>query len=379
MAAPLPTREDFFAVGARELLARQVGRPPAKRVTAAAVYTTGTNVNSALAAAAAMADEVMRHEAIRLNELFLDSSEDEALERLIADHIDPDLVRKQPSRAVVSLKLARGIPPSDGSVQTIAADSIVRTKAGVEFRLVSDVNFALNALGPIDATAQAVVAGTTGNVDESTITEFAAQPADTGIYIVQAEPAAGGGDLETNQDYLARAKAARKAQARGIIGAIELGAWSVPGIKAVLVEEVTDSTGELTGQIRLYIADAAGRANTALVAQVREALTNYRAAGIPVDVQPTAPYYATIAYTLPVQAGYDGPAAIAQLKALVLGTVNLLKPGQPLQRSLLLALARSVPGLIVSDGCLTLPATDVTPMATQTIRTRMDLITVNGG
>jgi uncharacterized phage protein gp47/JayE len=378
MAAPLPTREDFFNVGARELLARQRSRPVGMRVTQQAIYTTGTNVNSALAGAAAMADEVMRHTAIRFNELFLDSADDAALARLVADHIDADLQQKQPVRSVVPLIFSRSIPPSAGAVQSIPIDSIVRTNSGIEFRLTSDANFALNAVGPIVVEAEAMLAGSAGNVDSGTIVRFAAQPADTGIVVTNSENAAGGADLETSRDYLARAKSERKARRRGILGAIQLGAASVAGVKSAVVEEALDSSGDPSGLVRVYIADASGRANSSLTQLVRDQLVEFRGCGIVPQVIGASPNMPTISYLLPILAGYDATAVTAQLRTLTVAMVNQLQPGEALRRSMLLAIARTVPGVVVSDSAVTLPATDLVPLPNETIKARADLVLVNG-
>ena len=379
MSAPFPTREDFFAVGARELLARQQSRPPGKRVTLAAIQTTGTNVNSALAGMAAMCDEVMRHAAIRFGELFLDSSEGEALARLVADHIDPDLAWKQPARAVVPLLFTRAIPPSSGSAYTVASGTVVRTATGIEFHTVEDASFPVNSTGPVGPiAAEALLAGTAGNVDTDTLEQFAQQPSDLGISVTNLEFASGGTDIETSQEFLSRARVSRRAQRRGILGAIELGALSIPGVKTVIVEEDLDDNGEQTGLIRIYVADANGRSNSALCALVRDALVEYRCCGIVPSVVATAPLLASIAYSLPLLAGYDATAAATQLKTLAVALVNQLKPGQVLQRSLLTAIARTVPGYVVSDSSVVTPSDDQAPFSSKTIKTRVDLVTVNG-
>jgi hypothetical protein len=69
---------------------------------------------------------------------------------------------------------------------------------------------------------------------------------------------------------------------------------------------------------------------------------------------------------------------VAQLKALTVAAVNLLAPQETLQRSLLFALARSIPGAIVPDTAILLPAGDVVPDAGEVIKTRLDLVVANG-
>lgn len=378
MAAPFPTKEDLFDIGAREILARASLRPPGKRITAKAVYETGTNINSALAAAAAMGDEAIRNFAIRYGELFLDSAEDSAADRLISDHIDASLRRKEPSRAVVPLRFSRAIPPSDGAPYTIAYDRIFRTESGIEFRLLGDVYFPTNAAGPVFGEAEAKLAGSIGNVDARTITLAAQSLAGTGISLTNEEDAAGGGDKETTRDFVARAKLSRKAARGGTLEAIRLGALSVNGVKSAQVVEGTDSTGQPNGLIYLYIADVSGRANSLLVARVRTALLDYRGAGSAVVIMAGTPAYVSISYVVGFAADADQTACREQLRALTVSAVNQLEPGATLERSMFFAIARKVSGVIVPSSAVSVPSTDVAPGVAETIKTRADLVLVNG-
>ncbi len=56
----------------------------------------------------------------------------------------------------------------------------------------------------------------------------------------------------------------------------------------------------------------------------------------------------------------------------------VLAPNEPLQSSLLMALARSVPGLVVSSTAIQVPLGDVFPDTGRTIRTTFERVTVNG-
>lgn len=369
MAAPFPTREDFFAVGARELLARQVGRSPGRRVTSAAVYTTGTNVNSALAGAAAMADEVMRHTAIRFNELFLDSAEGDALGRLVADRIDPELQLKQPAPAVVDVQFVRAIPPGTTAEYTVVAGEILRTKSGIEFRTTADATFGSGANSTNVVLAEAVLAGAIGNVDAYAITEFAQAPTQAGIAIWNSENASGGADLERDRDFLARAKLSRKAARGGVYEAILLAVLSVPGVKTATVTEELDGSGDPAGIVQIYIADIAGQANAALVERVRRQLIDARCAGIVPRVRRTSVLNFVIEYTAAVLPGYDRTVIADQLRTITVATVNQLKPGETLRRSMLFSLIRSIPGFIVTDNTVTNPSTDHTPLPEQNIKT----------
>lgn len=376
--ADLPSREDLFQAGAREVFRRSETRTRAQRVNPQAVFTPGTDINIILAACSAMGDEVTRHLSLRLAALYLDSAEREDLDRLVTDRFSRDLVRKQAAPAVVTLTFTRPIPPSSGAGGSLNVGTKIRTKGGTEFTLVTSATFAAASSGPVTAVGQAVLSGEAGNVPIGSIVEFSQPPFDPAIIVTNAEPAAGGTDVETDANYRSRARDFYRAARRGILAAIEFGALTVPGVYAAVAEELLDPSGLPNGIVRVYISDKGGQSNQVLAAAVRRALLEFRAAGIIVDVLTTVPAFESIAYTLAFRVGTDQQAAIQQLKALTVNAVNLLAPQEPLQRSMLFALARSIPGAVVSEQAVTTPTGDVLPGIAQTIRTSMDRVTVNG-
>ena len=111
----LPTRADYFNLGAEEVVARSLARPPSQRIARDAIFTEGTDINVILASAAGMADEVTRHLALRCGALYLDSAEKNDLDRLVEDRFGPTVQRKQPAPALVPLQFSRP-NPSGGSV-----------------------------------------------------------------------------------------------------------------------------------------------------------------------------------------------------------------------------------------------------------------------
>lgn len=358
------------------MLLRASLRPAGRRVTAAAVYTVGTNVNSALAGCAAMADEVMRHTAIRFGELYADSSEGDALERIILDHVDPEVTRKKPSPAVVTLSVSRASSPESSLPFTALAGTMVRTPGGVEFVYQEDVSFGAGVLGSVEIEARANLAGISGNVDAGTITEFVQTPSDTGISVTNPSNAAGGSDIETDQDYLARARLEKKARVRGVASALETAALRVDGVKFAVVEELLDSNGDPNGHVRVIVADASGRANSILCDRVRTALLDARAAGVPPVVVSAELWVVMVTYSLSFTPGTNTVAAVEQLRSLTVSMVANLAPQEPLRRSMLYAIARTIPGAIVMDNILPVPASDLVPSVGQKIVTRSDLVNV---
>jgi uncharacterized phage protein gp47/JayE len=375
----LPTREDYFQVGAQEVISRGQLRGERARISAAAVFTPGTDINIIIAVSSAMADECSRHLALRWAALFLDSAEGEDLDRLVADRFSPTLVRKQAAPAVTELSFTRPIPPSSGVALTFDVGRKFRTDNGTEFELTEPVSLPLASSGPVVGTVQAVLSGTGGNVEAGQIVQFSQTPDDPTVLVTNPEPATGGTDVETDESLRERARDFFRTSRRATLDAIEFGALTVDGVVEATADEVIDvGTGLQTGQIRLYISDGSGRSNTVLAAAVRSALREWRAGGIIVDVITTAPQFEAVAYQVSFVAGTDTRAAVNQIKALTVAAVNLHAPGEVLRRSLLFAIARSVPGTIVPETAVAVPAGDLVPASNRVLKTRLDLVTVNG-
>jgi len=381
MTVALPTRADYFQVGAQDVFARSAARPKAQRISPQAVYTEGTDINIILGAASAMADEATRHLAMRIAALYLDSAEDEDLDRLVADRVSPELFRKQAAPSVVQLQFTRSAPPSTLIAQSYDLGRKFRTDSGVEFKLTEPVALPAGSTGPVWANAEALLSGTGGNVVDNTVRRFVQTPTDSAVQVTNPEAAAGGRDVETNEQFRERARGWFRTARRGTLDAIEFGALTVPGVASAKAEEVIDpNTGMPTGPVRAYIADSNGQSNAILAESVRLVLREYRAAGVAVSILSSKPQFVSIAYRLAFGANVDTRAAIAQLKRLTVATVNLLGPNEPLLRSMLFALARAIPGAVVASDAVQLPGGDLIPASglSRSFKTSLDLVTVNG-
>lgn len=378
MTVALPTREDYFQIGAQEVFARSAARASSQRISPEAVFAEGTDINIILAAQSAMADEATRHLALRMAALFLDSAEGEDLDRLVADRFSPTVVRRQAAPAVVQLQFTR----TDTSAPvTFDVGAKFRTTTGTEFELAAAVAIPLGSSGPVTGVAQAVLAGTGGNAGANTITQFVTSPTDTTVVVTNLEPASGGTDVETDESLRERARDFFRTARRGTLSAIEFGALTVAGISSATAIEILDpQSGLPTGVVQVFIADQNGQSNQVLAESVRNALLEFRAAGVIVDVLTSQPSFQQIDYVIRFRDGTDTRAAADQLKAITVATVNVLAPGEPLLRSLLFSIARSIPGAIVPDDAIQTPAGDV--LSTRNIgvafKTELGLITVNG-
>lgn len=368
-----PTRAEFFDLGAAEIAARSAARPPGTRVNPALVFVEGTDLNIQNASASAMANEVMRQVVLRAAALMLDTATGEDLDRLVADRFSPTVVRKAATPAVVPLTLTRVAGPLPAV--TVPAGARIKTASGVEFETLLAASVPAGSNGPVTVDAQARTAGTAGNVDVNTVTQWVTPPSDPNLLVSNLQPATGGDNTETDTRLRARARDFFRTVRRGTKAAIEFGALTVPGVRQATAVEEVDSLGHPTGRVALYVADALGQANSVLVANVRAALVEYRAAGVYVDVSGAIPIFVPIRYLLRFEAGVDTSRAFDLVRSGTLAAVNALAPNQTLTVALLFAVARSVAGVIVLDDAIVEPVGDLVPDAGQVIRTRVDLVT----
>lgn len=371
----LPSRTDLFNAFADEVLARARSRSTGKQITASEIFTPGSDINLIGAGGSAMAEEVIRQLGRSTKALTLQGSVSAEVDRWVYDRYGEKVPRKTASVARVTVTLAR--PTGAFGAWTYPALSRITTPGGVQFETQTDAVFSGASVAPVSVVAKAVNAGTAGNVAANQITRFVTQPDDASATITNVEPAAGGDATETDAAYKARAAAYLLSLAKGTLPALEFGAKTVPGIRQASAIEELDNLGVLTGRTYLYIADANGQANLALIAEVTSALREYRAGGLPVIVVGGTPVYQTITYHLSFETGIDTVLAFDQVRQSTVARVNQLAPQAALRRSMLFEIARSVPGVIVPADGITVPAGDVVPAAGsgQVLRTSADLVT----
>lgn len=371
----LPSRTDYFTVFADEVLTRARSRSTGQQVSASEIFTPGSDVNLIGAAGSAMAEEVTRQLGRSTRALTLAGSQGDEVDRWVFDRYGEKVPRKSAAAARVTVTLARPTGAFGGF--TYGALSRVTTPGGIQFETQSDAVFTGSSVAPVSVVAKAVNAGTAGNVAANQVTRFVTTPADPTTTITNVEPAAGGDATETDALYKARAQAYLLSLAKGTLPALEFGAKTVPGIRQAAAIEELDNLGVLTGRTYLYIADANGQANTALIAEVVAALRTYRTAGLPVIVVGGTPVYQTVTYHLSFDTGVDTVLAFDQVRLTTVARMSQLVPQEPLRRSMLFEIARSVPGVIVPDNGVTVPAGDIVPLVGtgQVLRTTPDLVT----
>lgn len=349
-----------------------------KRVDPNVVDTAGSDVNLEVGSAAFMAAAVSNQLSQDAQDLFLNSAEDEALDRWIYDRYK--LPRKGAAPALVTIPFTR--PTANAGGGTIPAGTKLSSLAGIEYVTLAPATFTANGsatdLVALPVAARAAQAGKAFQVGRNAIRGFSnvAQIFDQTIVVNNPDPAAGGEDREDNDTYRQRAQNFWQAASRGTLGAIEQGALLVDGVVSAHAEDVLGAFGQPVRVVNLFIADSSGVASAPLAANVRAKLLEYRAGGIFVSVSLSQPQIVGVTLSLAFQVNTDTVTLSQQVLASVLSFVNSLGVAQPLRRGDLFAvLARfRQNGLIVSDGAIVSPVGDVFPDAGRTLRATSDTV-----
>ena len=204
------------------------------------------------------------------------------------------------------------------------------------------------------------------------IVAFATTPFDSTLTVQNPASAAGGTDAEDDIAFLGRYRGYFPTLSRGVLGAIEYGAKQVAGVAvATAIEVINPQSGVPAAAVQLTIGDLAGNATSGMIQDVSDMLLGYRAAGIPVFVQGGVVVYQAVTWHLAFQAGFDESLAESRVRAVTVAVSQFLPPGPgagTLRTASLIAAARSVPGVILSDdpllgSSLAYPLGDVVPTA----------------
>ena len=359
MSTIFPTRSDLFATGR----AAVAGTPNIK-INPAVIDVPGSDLNLVVGVPSVMAEEVSARGAMALRGAFAELARGAALDRVLYDRYG--LLRNSAGPSTVDLLLAR--PTTSGGAGTIEAGAVGQTSDGVQFALDTDAVFYASTVG-VNVTGTALVAGVGGNTPANTISQWATSIFDSTITITNPKPAAGGVDAEDDIAFLGRARGFFPTVARGTLGAIEFAAKQVPGVAvATATEIVNPSNGYPAAIVQLVIGDANGNATTDMVTAVANALLGFRAGGIYVWVITGTVFQQAVVWQLAFQTGINEALAISRMRAVTVAVSQFLPPG-PANGSLLVssltAAAKSVPGVIIGQNALVLPAGDVVPTNAQ--------------
>ena len=359
MSQAFATRSDLFQVGRAAIAAT-----PNIKINPSVVDVPGSDLNLIVGVPSVMGEEVSARGAMALRGAFAELARGSALDRVLYDRYG--LLRFSAQPATVDLVLSRPTPPGP-MPGTIDAGSVVQAPDGTQFGLDVDVTW---SSGQLTATvsATALVNGSGGNVVAGSITSWATAPFDPSITVINPAPASGGIDAESDVQFLGRARGYFPTLARGTLGAIEFGAKQVPGVAVATAIEITNpTTGYPAAWVQLTIGDSQGNASSDLIKAVATALLAYRSAGIYVQVIGGIVFQQTVAWSLSYISGTNEALAMSRVQAVTVAISQYLAPGATLLRSALISAAQSVPGVIVSDSSLVIPAGDVIPSTPQTM------------
>jgi len=346
------------------------------KIDPAMVDVEGSDANIIVGVASVMADACIKQLGFRTAAHLLDGSEGDDLDRFAYDRYT--LTRKGASAALTTVSVTRATTAAGAGSVPVGTRTV--TDTGVEYVTITTANF-----GAGDKTSRAdvraVQAGKATQVGLGAIKRFA----DPGALFDKTlqctndeEPAAGGEDAENDDVFKARVRDFWRTARRGVLGAIEFGATTVPGIvSARAIEVVTPIAGGLPARVvQLYVADSSGLASRALAQRVQTALDDFRAAGIAVIIFTSLPLLVTITLKLTFRANVDTASLTDQVRAAIVAFVNSLPVNGRLNRLDLGAVLRrfSEDGLLTPEGTIVAPTGDLVPDVGQTLRTLPELV-----
>ena len=367
---------DVASQGQRIKVAQRAVRSiPGAKLDPAAITKTGSLANILTSIGIALCEDVESRVLAKLVALTFQAAGDE-LDAAVAEATFGIVTRFGASPSRVPLALARPISGYMPSGTLVAGTKIAC--GSLLFTLDAPVSFATSQAGPIGVNATCTAAGSQTNTGLTSVFAIdGSNPSfDPAITVTPTDVGAGGGDKELDPALIARAMQFPQAVKGATAAAVQFGALLVPGVRQAVTVEQTSLYGAQAGRPILYIGDANGQANSALVAAVKAQLLEYRVLGFAPFVVGSTPIFQaiTIGNGFGVQSGYDTGAVQSMASAAIVAAVNGLAPNAPLLLPIIKTALQAVPGTIVPDTCVVTPALDVYPPAGASLRTRPDLV-----
>lgn len=366
----LLSRLDLFSIGRSYIEGRALNLGPG------VVDIEGSDANCYVGSTSFMGAAVSNQLADRTAAFLLASAFGEDLDRYAWDR--HQMIRNGASPAVGGVRFFR--PTFAAGQGIIPIGTILTSLVGPQYTLTTTATFGPTDIDKVTASARATKAGKAFQVGRNQIRGISSQSPplfDPSISVTNDDPTAGGEPRENDQDFKIRIKAAKQAQARGTLAAIEFGAKTVPGIASAQAVEVLSPTGQPARVVQLYVADSSGIASAALGAVVDQTMPDWRAAGIAVITSTSRPTLVSIVLRLAFLASTQGTAALTeQIRASVVGFVNSLPVNAGLYLGDLYALIRRYAqvGLIPQQSSILAPGGDLIPVPGTTIRTTVDRV-----
>lgn len=313
--------------------------------------------------AGAMGDAAIKFTIQAFKETFLDGAKADALTALVDDHLN---IQRQPETAAqATVRWARtgagaGFTLLAGFVVGSAFDSAGNT---ILYTTNADVTFGAADNGPHDVVVTAEVAGKAGNVAIGKITRIVDPKPDPFLTVTNLAVAAGGNDEESDEELRVRARLFWQTLRRGTLAALEFGSLQVATVRTVKASENLD-----TGMVTVVVADSDGGSTAQMISDVERELESWRAGGVTVNVLGGTQLAVDVTGTLVVNDGVD-PAALAPLcVAAIESRMRKQRQGEVLYLDSIKAAGIGVDPDAIDSLPLSLPAINVVPTATQTIR-----------
>lgn len=350
-----------------------------------AVNREGTDANILLASACAAAEQVVGQLVTVAAGLYLDSATGDALDRLLFDRYG--LTRKVAAQALGSVVFS--LPTGAPYAFTIPAGTQLATPDGVQYETIESELFPQGASDKY-VSVRSLLAGVSQQAKIGTITNIVTSVAGApeGLSVSNPIATAGASDRESDSDFRARGQAFFTTVRRGTMASIVQGALTVPGVvRASAFEQVAENGGP-AGFVILVIADQYTDAlaelatvpplyqqqSKVLAQQVFNALTDYRPAGIFVQVQLAQVIVQTVQLALSFQAGVDIDSVATAARAACVNAINNLNPGQTLTPAMLQARIEGVAGLYITGREVQSPAGPVVPNPLQVLRASLSSV-----
>ena len=220
------------------------------------------------------------------------------IEFLAVDHFGDLFKRPLAQKAIGIVTFSR--PNTGAGNVSILAGSVVKTPpdaSGQSQRFETIVDLLMTGT-TINASVRALVAGPDGNVTAGSVTNVETTLTDSSITVTNSQDFAGGAPKMNDADYRQYIRNLIESIKGATIAAIEAKAKTVSGVvmakilevEKVVIEWDIGSETPIGEYFRipyatLYIADANGSANAALIAAVKEAIEVVRACGVRIFVK----------------------------------------------------------------------------------------------
>lgn len=223
------------------------------------------------------------------------------LENLALDHFGDNFARPDAVKATGTVTFSRA--NADAGAVTIPSGTELSTDAdssGARVRFVTTAEVSLGAADlTVDASVEAVVGGTAGNVSANKITNVDSTLTDSSITVNNSSAMAGGTNEETDTQYRQTIKNLIQTLRGAALSALEAKAKAVSGVYyATAIETMIpvieyDIGGGVIASgaeyfrvpfAKIYIADSNGSSSASLIASVKAEVDKYRAAGVKVEI-----------------------------------------------------------------------------------------------